>query len=350
VVDPRTREETIMHTRSPMPVLLGTAVLVLTTLPVAGASAAEQTVIENPAIAAPGVCSATGLIGQTITPQVGGELSEYGFSTAALDGEPGDAASATVTISEWIDGGVLPIVEDDVELPAGADQALTMFTPPQPVLLTAGSTYAIEFDFDGFDDCPVAFGPGAAYDGGDLLLDGEPTAGQDLAFRLVFGGLGGVPGAPTLTGTPPAGTVGESYSFQFTVTGTPTPSMSVLSGPLPPGLTLSESGHLAGTPTQAGTFPVMFNAENGQVPSATVFHMFMIGAGLGAPDPSTAPPSTAPAPGAAPPSTPIGRSTRSVGLAESGSDVLPSVLLGGAALLAGLGALTVAGLRRRRQY
>jgi hypothetical protein len=316
---------------------------------VAPAHAAEQTVIENPAIDGPGVCSESGLIGQTFTPQVGGELTQYGFSIVAPVGGAGAATTATVTISEWIDGGALPIVEDDVQLTLSGDQPFTMFVPPQPVLLTAGSTYAVEFDPDGFDTCPVAFGPGEAYDGGELLFDGAPADPPgDLAFQLVLGGLGGVnPGAPTLTGTPPGAVVNAHYSFQFTVTGDPAPTVDVLSGPLPPGLTLTERGLLSGTPTEAGIFPVMFNAENGQDPSAQLFHTFIIGAGLGAPDPTTAPPAAAPAPAAGPPSTPARGSPKSSGLAESGADVLPALWLGGAALLAGAAALAVGAARRR---
>lgn len=58
----------------------------------------------------------------------------------------------------------------------------------------------------------------------------------------------------TLTGNPPSGTVGTGYSSQLQSNGATPLTFSVLSGTLPPGLTLSASGLLSGTPTQAGTF------------------------------------------------------------------------------------------------
>ncbi len=74
---------------------------------------------------------------------------------------------------------------------------------------------------------------------------------------------------PTITNGPaPDGTVGQSYSFQFTASGSPTPSFSVVSGNLPPGLYLSASGLLAGTPSQSGKFPFTVQAANGVNPPA----------------------------------------------------------------------------------
>lgn len=66
--------------------------------------------------------------------------------------------------------------------------------------------------------------------------------------------------APTISGTPPAGTVGEAYSFAFTTSGDPT--VTVTGGTLPPGLTLSSDGVLSGTPTDGGSYPVTIRATN----------------------------------------------------------------------------------------
>ncbi|WKK71412.1 putative Ig domain-containing protein [Rathayibacter oskolensis] len=56
--------------------------------------------------------------------------------------------------------------------------------------------------------------------------------------------------------------VGSAYDCTYTVTGTPTPTVSVVSGALPPGLTLSTAGRLTGTPTIAGTYTFTARAEN----------------------------------------------------------------------------------------
>ena len=45
--------------------------------------------------------------------------------------------------------------------------------------------------------------------------------------------------------------------------------MSVTTGTLPTGLTLSSAGVLSGTPTQSGSFPVTLTATNGTLPNAT---------------------------------------------------------------------------------
>lgn len=67
--------------------------------------------------------------------------------------------------------------------------------------------------------------------------------------------------APTLTGTPPAGTVGQPYHYAFTVAGQPGPAVTA-TATLPAGLTLSEAGVLAGTPTAAGSFTFAVTATN----------------------------------------------------------------------------------------
>ncbi len=71
-------------------------------------------------------------------------------------------------------------------------------------------------------------------------------------------------GAPTTSGS-----TGTSYSFTFTTAGTPAPTFTLTSGQLPPGLTLSPSGVLTGTPTTAGTYSGTVTASNGVLTSAT---------------------------------------------------------------------------------
>jgi hypothetical protein len=78
--------------------------------------------------------------------------------------------------------------------------------------------------------------------------------------------------APTITNGPPPSlvTVGTPYSFTFTATGSPTPTFSLTSGTLPPGITLSSNGVLSGTATSAGSgdFPnIIVTASNGNLPN-----------------------------------------------------------------------------------
>lgn len=68
---------------------------------------------------------------------------------------------------------------------------------------------------------------------------------------------------------PPANaTAGSAYSFRYHATGYPTPTFTVDSGSLPPGLALSTNGLLSGTPSQTGSFNGVVKAANGISPDA----------------------------------------------------------------------------------
>ena len=64
-------------------------------------------------------------------------------------------------------------------------------------------------------------------------------------------------------GAPPDGDLGVAYNFTFAANGDPTPTYSVSSGSLPPGLTLNATtGVVSGTPTAAGTYNFEITATN----------------------------------------------------------------------------------------
>jgi hypothetical protein len=65
-------------------------------------------------------------------------------------------------------------------------------------------------------------------------------------------------GTLTITSTPPGGQVGGGYSFDLTATGGVPPYTWAgdTSNPIPPGLTLSSTGTISGTPTTAGKYSV----------------------------------------------------------------------------------------------
>src|SRR5262249_21894564 len=71
-------------------------------------------------------------------------------------------------------------------------------------------------------------------------------------------------------GPPPSSaTVGAPYRFTYTASGSPAPTFNLTAGALPPGLTLSPAGLLAGTPTATGTFAGTVTASNGASTAAT---------------------------------------------------------------------------------
>jgi len=98
------------------------------------------------------------------------------------------------------------------------------------------------------------------------LLSGTPAPGTAGSYALVVTAANGLapPGtqsftlvislAATITGTPPAGTVGVAYSFAYTVTNA---TGCTLTGALPAGLGFTQATcTIAGTPTAAGSFPI----------------------------------------------------------------------------------------------
>jgi len=85
----------------------------------------------------------------------------------------------------------------------------------------------------------------------------------------------------TISGTPPAGVVGEPYSFTFTTGGTGQATVTLDSGVMPPGLTLAPDGALTGSPTAAGDFNFTARATN-LYGSGTVAASISVGKGASA--------------------------------------------------------------------
>ena len=144
--------------------------------------------------------------------------------------------------------------------------------------VTASGSPAASFGESG------ALPAGLTFSGATGVLSGTPATGTAGFFTVVFTASNGtgtpatqtftltVDQVPAFTGTtaaPSLATVGTSYAFQYTVTGTPAPLFSLAAGTLPSGLTLSTAGLLAGTPTTVGTFTGVVDAGNGVGSAAT---------------------------------------------------------------------------------
>ena len=69
--------------------------------------------------------------------------------------------------------------------------------------------------------------------------------------------------------SPPAGTTGPPYpGYTFLASGGAPPLSWTESGPLPPGLALSASGQLSGSPTSAGKYPISITVTDSSMPTA----------------------------------------------------------------------------------
>ena len=126
----------------------------------------------------------------------------------------------------------------------------------------------------------IAGGAGDGYGG-----DGGPPTAAELSFPsgIAVDGSGDLfiadqhngrirevsaKSPPAFTaGSPPSGTYGVSYSYQFQATGTPAPTYTATG--LPAWATLDpHTGNLTGTPTAAGSFTFTVTASNGVPPDA----------------------------------------------------------------------------------
>jgi hypothetical protein len=116
--------------------------------------------------------------------------------------------------------------------------------------------------------------PGLSLDASGKIT-GTPTVAGTYSFTLTAANGAGTAAAadqtitvgqgtaPSLSGTPAGGYVGVPYTFTPTTIGTPTPTLSVASGVLPPGLKITTDGKIAGTPQTAATYILQLKAANG---------------------------------------------------------------------------------------
>jgi hypothetical protein len=84
---------------------------------------------------------------------------------------------------------------------------------------------------------------------------GAPSPGPAPSPPLLGSGQGAGPGTVTFT-------EGTSGSFQIPASGIPTPTCTLASGSLPPGLSLSSSCLISGSPTKGGTYAFTVEASN----------------------------------------------------------------------------------------
>jgi hypothetical protein len=213
--------------------------------------------------------SATGLISGTPT-----TAGVFGFAALVTD-SAGTKATASFVID--ITATTSPLTLTTSTLPAGtvgvaysAQIGVTGGTSPYTCVLVSGSV-------------PAGLSLGA-----NCAVSGTPTTAETLTFSVkvtdsanpantitgpesitINPANGG--GGLTLTLTPPqAGTVGTPYTGSIGVSGGVGPyTCALLSGTVPPGLTLSANCTLTGTPTTAGSYPVTIIATDSSNPANT---------------------------------------------------------------------------------
>jgi len=153
-----------------------------------------------------------------------------------------------------------------------------------PTGITVGSDGALWFTNYGTDSIGriTTAGVVSNYSGSGISGPQDITLGPDGALWFAnygnnsIGRIGGT--APTISGTPPSPVgVNGSYDFSFTLTGGPTPTTTVTSGSLPPGLSLSTGGVISGSPTTVGSYTATVTAANAVTPNATDTFTIVVG-------------------------------------------------------------------------
>ena len=181
------------------------------------------------------------------TPTTGGSYS-FDFTATDQAGDFGTAMSALPVPD------IVPLTLSDgaIGAPYSAGFNALAFTVNSPTLSVSG-----------------VLPPGVVFSsvGGSGQLSGTPTVAGTFTFTASASG-GGLTASriysitilsspPMSIGGVPSGTVGLPYSQQVPVyNATPPVTFTITSGVLTPGLTLSPSGLLSGTPTKAGSYGV----------------------------------------------------------------------------------------------
>lgn len=138
--------------------------------------------------------------------------------------------------------------------------------------VTGGAVNRVEFSVDGALHTTDTTSPYSAALDTTLLANGQHTFAvtaynsADSAFTSsVTATVSNQAQPPSiLTQTLPNGNSGQAYSQALQATGGVTPyTWSLDSGSLPPGITLSASGTISGTPTQGGDFPLVVRVTGG---------------------------------------------------------------------------------------
>lgn len=226
------------------------AVVPAVALPAAAAPAADvdQTVYE---------ASAAGPHGQTFVAQTTGGLTAVKVVYSGVS-RAGDGWVMTIH-----DGSPTGPTLGSATVPGTDTTGIATFDTP--IGVRAGHTYALEIRSVA-GGRPVYMGialanpyaDGVSYYGESLTTI---SSTYDLAFTTYVDAALAV--APAVSGSAPQGVKGKAYDpFAFTVSGFPAPTVTV-SGTLPPGMAVSSSGVLTGTPTASGSFPVTIMASNG---------------------------------------------------------------------------------------
>jgi uncharacterized protein (TIGR03437 family) len=185
----------------------------------------------------------------------------YSFTVAATYNESAPTTD-TQSYTLYISAACVPVLVPASPLPSG-DVNVVYTQISFTVAGCAGAQYTYAVQQASF--APSTFPPGLNLKPNGTI-SGTPTTAGTYNFTITITDQNNISSSfqytlsvypqPTITTAPPlpSGPVGVPYSQQIAATGGVPPYQFSSNGILPPGLSLSPSGVLSGTPTTAGTF------------------------------------------------------------------------------------------------
>jgi large repetitive protein len=216
-----------------------------------------------------------------------------GASTGLLSGTPTAVGSYSFTVKVTDQSGLT--ATEPVSLAVIAGPSLNFPAPPPGWTNTVYSDTLTESGGTGPFTWSVSSGSlpaGISLSSPSGNLTGTPTATGTSSFTVKVTDANGrtatqatslsiSAGVSTTFAAPPAGQVGVAYTSTLTAAGGTAPyTWSVNAGSLPPGITLTSAGVLAGTPTTAGSYPFTVNVIDQNNGIATASITLVVGAGL----------------------------------------------------------------------
>ena len=222
--------------------------------------------------------------------------SETGLATI-YTAPPGLSSQLQVTLTAAIAGTqskkVVSITVNPDPVIAGTPPPGVVGVPYSTTLTASGGTGALTWSVvSGNPPAGLTFNPATG------VLSGTPTTVGTSAFTVQVVDTSNVPftvqaresvtvttnaATLSLTGNPPAGTVGTAYTTALTAAGGTAPyTFSILSGALPNGLQLAAgTGVIAGTPSASGTFQFTAQVQDAAGMKATATFSINISNGAG---------------------------------------------------------------------
>lgn len=169
-------------------------------------------------------------VGGSVTPG-----STYSMDVEVRNAGQASASFFAVQVNTEVFGSTTLIGEGSVNALGPGQSTIVTVSYTVPNSAPTG-TYPIEVVVDPFGNVQESNEADNVYSAGFVTVGG---GGQSITITTV---------------SVPPGTVGSPYTFQIQQSGATSPSWSLGSGALPPGLSMSSSGRISGTPNTAGNF------------------------------------------------------------------------------------------------